>query len=52
MANTDSKVTIHMVASLDSFIARKDGSVDWMETSAEFAEGETMEPEFVEAFLG
>lgn len=51
MANTDSKVTIHMVASLDGFIARKDGRVDWMETSDEFAGGDTMEPEFVEAFL-
>jgi dihydrofolate reductase len=40
-----------MVASLDGFVARKDGSVDWMETSDEFAGGETMDPEFVEAFL-
>ena len=40
-----------MVASLDGFIARKDGRVDWMETADEFAGGETMEPEFVEAFL-
>jgi dihydrofolate reductase len=51
MANTDSQVTIHMVASLDGFIARKDGSVDWLETSDEFAGGDTMDPEFVEAFL-
>ena len=51
MAITDSQVTIHMVASLDGFVARKDGSVDWMETSDEFAGGETMDPEFVEAFL-
>ena len=51
MAKTDSKVTIHMVSSLDGFIARKDGSVDWMETSDEFAGGETMDPEFIEAFL-
>src|SRR6516162_9539572 len=51
MANPDSRVTIHMVASLDGFIARKDGSVDWMETSDEFADGETLDPEFVEAFL-
>jgi len=51
MANTDSRVTIHMVASLDGFIARKDGSVDWLETSDEFAGGETLEPGFVEAFL-
>jgi dihydrofolate reductase len=40
-----------MAASLDGFIARKDGSVDWMETADEFAGGETMDPEFVEAFL-
>src|SRR4029450_8541411 len=51
MANTDSRVTIHMAASLDGFIARKDGRVDWMETSDEFADGETLEPEFVENFL-
>jgi dihydrofolate reductase len=51
MANTDSHVTIHMAASLDGFIARKDGRVDWLETSDEFASGETLDPEFVEAFL-
>jgi dihydrofolate reductase len=51
MANTESRVTIHMAASLDGFIARKDGSVDWLETSDEFAGGETLESEFVEAFL-
>jgi dihydrofolate reductase len=51
MTNTDSQVTIHMAASLDGFIARKDGSVDWLETSDEFADGDTMDPEFVEAFL-
>jgi dihydrofolate reductase len=51
MANADSRVTIHMAASLDGFIARKDGGVDWLETSDEFAEGETMAPGFVEAFL-
>src|SRR3954463_10345779 len=51
MANTDSRVTIHMVASLDGFIARKDGSVDWLETSDEFAGGGTLGPGFVEAVL-
>jgi dihydrofolate reductase len=47
----DSHVTIHMAASLDGFIARKDGRVDWLETADEFAGGDTMDPVFVEAFL-
>ncbi len=51
MANTDSRVTIHMAASLDGFIARKDGRVDWLETSDEFAGGDTLDPGFVETFL-
>ena len=45
MAKTDSRVTIHMAASLDGFIARKDGRVDWMETSDEFAGGDTLDPD-------
>jgi dihydrofolate reductase len=49
--NNNSHVTIHMVASLDGFIARKDGSVDWLETSDEFVDGDTLDPGFVEAFL-
>ena len=51
MPSTGSHVTIHMAASLDGFIARKDGRVDWLETSDEFAAGETMAPGFIEAFL-
>ena len=51
MTHPDSRVTIHMVASLDGFIARKDGRVDWLETSDTFEHGGTMPPEFVAAFL-
>jgi dihydrofolate reductase len=51
MTNADSRITIHMAASLDGFIARKDGSVDWLETSDRFEGGEVMAPEFVAAFL-
>jgi dihydrofolate reductase len=51
LAHPDSHVTIHMAASLDGFIARTDGRVDWLETSDEFAGGDTMDPGFVEAFL-
>ena len=51
MANAKSRVTIHMAASLDGFIARKDGSVDWMETADKFEGGDTMSAEFVAEFL-
>ena len=51
MASPHSQVTIHMAASLDGFIARKDGRVDWLETSDEFAGGDTVDPGVVEAFL-
>lgn len=51
MADPDSRVTIHMVASLDGFIARRDGSVDWLETPDDFPGGESLNPEHVEAFL-
>jgi dihydrofolate reductase len=51
MERAASRVTIHMVASLDGFIARKDGRVDWLETPDEFAGGESMGPELVAAFL-
>ena len=40
-----------MVSSLDGFIARRDGRVDWLETSDVFEGGDTMDPEFVAAFL-
>ena len=49
--HTKSRVTIHMAASLDGFIARKDGRVDWLETSDHFEDGDTMSPEFVAEFL-
>src|SRR5262245_53579840 len=51
MENGQSLVTIHMAASLDGFIARRDGSVDWLETSDNFERGDTMTPESVAEFL-
>jgi dihydrofolate reductase len=51
MTNGDSRVTIHMAASLDGFIARRDGRVDWMETSDRFEGGEVMVPELIADFL-
>ncbi|HZZ20636.1 MAG TPA: dihydrofolate reductase family protein [Opitutaceae bacterium] len=51
MDPSNSRVTIHMVASLDGFVARKDGRVDWLETSDTFAGGESMDPASIAAFL-
>jgi hypothetical protein len=50
MIDGDSRVTIHMATSLDGFIARRDGGVDRLETSDEFADGETMDVAFIKAF--
>lgn len=51
MESAKSRVTIHMAASLDGFIARRGGSVDWLETSDNFEGGDTMAKESVEEFL-
>ena len=51
MAKAQARITIHMAASLDGFIARKDGRVDWLETSDRFEGGEVMAPESVAKFL-
>lgn len=51
MESRPPRITIHMAASLDGFIARRDGRVDWLETSDTFEPGETMSPESVQAFL-
>lgn len=45
-------VTLHMVASLDGFIARKDNSVSWMEDCASaYERGVSVSQEEVAAFL-
>ena len=51
MQNRAPRVTIHMAASLDGFIARRDGRVDWLETSDTFETGVAMTPESVAKFL-
>ncbi len=38
-----SKVTIHMVSNLDSFIAKRDNSVSWFETADHYEKGATEE---------
>lgn len=51
MQQIGSRVTIHMVASLDGFIARRGGTVGWLETTDTFDEGKGMDPELVTRFL-
>jgi dihydrofolate reductase len=46
-----SRVTIHMAASLDGFIARRDGAVDWMETADEYPDGHALDADDIAAFL-
>ena len=48
---SDARVTIHMATSLDGYIAREDGRVDWMETQDEFKLGEVLDSEYVRSFL-
>ena len=49
MNEKQSKVTIHLVSSLDGFIAKKDNSVSWFETTDYYEKGVTREDE--EEFL-
>lgn len=46
-----SKVTIHMVSSLDGFIAKKDGSVDWLQSKDKYEKGITLTDEAIAEFI-
>jgi dihydrofolate reductase len=45
------KVTIHMVSSLDGFIAKKDNSVSWFETSDHYEQGVNVTEQNATEFL-
>jgi dihydrofolate reductase len=51
MNDNRSTVTIHMVASLDGFIARKDGGTDWLETKDVYEAGIALTAADIAAFL-
>ncbi len=51
MTPSESTITIHMVSSLDGFIAKKDNSVSWFETSSNYEKGVTVSPQDQEKFL-
>ncbi len=44
------KLTIHMVCSLDGFIAKKDGSISWLESTDKYDGGKTLTMEEIEEF--
>ncbi len=45
------KITLHMVASLDGFIAKKDGDVSWMHSEDHYDAGVTLSEEYIASFL-
>src|ERR1041385_4378563 len=45
------KITIHMVASLDGIIAKKDNSVSWFDTQDVYDKGVVLTKEEMEAFV-
>src|SRR5690349_7216007 len=45
------KITIHMVSSLDGYIAKKDNSVSWFETVDNYENGASMSAEEQQEFL-
>ncbi|MDN5202809.1 dihydrofolate reductase family protein [Fulvivirgaceae bacterium BMA10] len=51
MTTGASKVTIHMVSSLDGFIARKDGSISWLQSTDNYDKGITLSEEAIEEFV-
>ena len=51
MIDKKSTVTVHMVASLDGYIAKADHSVEWMLTSDHYVSGKELTDEDVQDFL-
>lgn len=51
MATDQFKITIHMVSSLDGYIAKKDNSVSWFETADNYEKGVTVTEQDAAEFL-
>ncbi len=45
------KVTLHMVSSLDGFVAKTDGDVSWMHSKDNYPEGKALTKAYIEDFL-
>lgn len=51
MTSYESTITIHMVSSLDGFIAKKDGDISWFESKDNYEKGVTVTKEIAEEFV-
>ncbi len=51
MEPNSSKVTIHMVSSLDGFIAKKDNNVSWLKSSDNYEKGVTLTDDLIAEFI-
>ena len=51
MATDVFRITIHMVSSLDGYIAKKDNSISWFETSDNYVNGASISEQDQEEFL-
>ena len=51
MTTPTSKVTLHMVSSLDGFIAKEDNTVSWMQSTDHYEKGATLTEEDIATYL-
>jgi dihydrofolate reductase len=51
MATNPFKITIHMVSSLDGYIAKKDNSVSWFQTNDNYEQGVNVTEQQAAEFL-
>lgn len=51
MAIETSRITLHMVSSLDGFIAKRDGDISWMQSADNYEKGITLSEEYISNFL-
>lgn len=51
MTTASPKVTVHMVSSLDGFIAKKDGDISWMQSTDNYEEGVALTEVYIADFL-
>lgn len=51
MDKNPSKVTIHMVSSLDGFIAKTDGDISWMKSTGHYEKGVSLTDDYIAKFL-